>query len=82
MVDAASLKLAIAGLTRAGCRVERVAHANGVIAFVAPDGGRWLLAVGPGACRLAGTSPTVPPSTHPTVADALRAVGPAPVAIG
>ena len=78
MVDAASLKVAIAGLTRAGCRVERVAHASGVITFVGPDGGCWVLVVGRTACRLAGTSPAVPASTHATVSDALRALAAAP----
>ena len=78
MVDAASLKLAISELTRAGCRVERVAHASGVVTFVDPGGACWVLVLGRAGCRLAGTSPPTPPSTHPTIADALRALAAAP----
>ena len=71
-MDAGTLRHAVTELTGAGCRVEQVAHAGGVVVFADACGDPWYVAFGGEGCRIAregaGRS-----SLHPTVADALRA---------
>jgi hypothetical protein len=70
-MDAGTLRHAINELTRAGCRVEQVAHAGGVVVFADARGDRWYLAFSDDGCRIAREG-TRRSSLHPTVADAMR----------
>jgi hypothetical protein len=75
VVDTWTLRSALTELTRAGCRVERIAHAGGVVVFADPAGGRWFLAIGRDGCRLAREGAAGPAPVHESVAGAIRAVG-------